>query len=129
MCSDTNRAYGFEQFALDHVRGLAFSGTDTDRFYMETYTPSSAAPDSGSVFAYHFTTRTLARCDLVGYPFRHFHPHGLSLLKGSDGGNDKVPVCGNVCNCVCVCMYVYMYVCMFVGVYVGMYACMYVSHA
>jgi hypothetical protein len=51
----------------------------------------------GSVFTFDIQSETFQKFDLVDYPFEHFHPLGISLLKSQKNQVNKSN-CESTCS-------------------------------
>src|SRR5271167_3017615 len=71
----------FEDFAIDYEKGIAYMAGD-DRTWMSTF--NLFAPNikkQGKMFTFDIQAETFKKLNLINYPYEHFHPLGVGLLK------------------------------------------------
>ncbi|CAF2699321.1 unnamed protein product [Rotaria sp. Silwood2] len=71
----------FEDFAIDYEKGIAYMACD-DRSWFHTFNLSNQnIKKQGKIFTLDIQSETFKQLNLINYPYEHFHPLGISLLK------------------------------------------------
>ncbi|CAF3350970.1 unnamed protein product [Rotaria sp. Silwood1] len=72
----------FEDFAIDYDKGIAYMASD-DRTWFHTFNLSNHnnKKQQGKIFTFNIQSETFKQFNLINYPYEHFHPLGISLLK------------------------------------------------
>ncbi len=70
-----------EDLAIDYEKGIAYMPGD-NRTWMNTFRVSDEMTrKQGTIFRFDIQSETFEKFDLIDYPYEHFHPLGISLLK------------------------------------------------
>lgn len=72
----------FEDIAIDYENAVLYAPGD-DRSWWSSFNLSSETKNKiGEVYKFDLETEKFEQLQLVDYPYSHFHPLGVDLLKG-----------------------------------------------
>ncbi|CAF0762090.1 unnamed protein product [Adineta ricciae] len=81
MVPPNGEGQAFEDFAIDYEKGVAYMPGD-NRVWWHTLNISLASQSKrGKMFRLDLESETFSQYELVNYPYEHFHPLGIGLLK------------------------------------------------
>lgn len=89
---------GFEDVVVHHDAGLAFLGPDNRSECFPHYQMQNCRPAMSMITVFDLKSERYVKSRLEGYPFEHFHPHGLSLLRGTGDQPDQLFVVNHRAN-------------------------------
>ena len=71
----------YEDLAIDYENSVAYLAGD-DRRWLYTFSSSILnKKKQGKVFIFDIKSATFTKLNIINYPYEHFHPLGINLLK------------------------------------------------
>lgn len=71
----------FEDLTIDYEKGVAYMGGD-DRTWWHTFSSlNEVTKKQGTIFRFDIELEKFQKLNLINYPYEHFHPLGIGLLK------------------------------------------------
>ncbi|CAF3443277.1 unnamed protein product [Rotaria socialis] len=78
----------FEDLVIDYGKSIAYLAGDYRALWLNSYNLSDAKDKKrGKIYMFDIEAETFKELHLKNYPFEHFHPLGVNLLKGK---NDRL---------------------------------------
>lgn len=74
----------FEDFAIDYEQGIVYAPGDDRRWWFPFNQSIDGLEKQGHVYRFNIEQETFHRFQLIDYPYEHFHPLGISHLKGKE---------------------------------------------
>ena len=71
----------YEDLVIDYEKSVAYMAGD-DRRWFHTFSSSILKrKKQGKAFVFNIKSETFTKLNIIHYPYEHFHPLGINLLK------------------------------------------------
>ena len=71
----------FEDLAIDDEKGIAYMPGDNRAWWDAFVLTDQIVNKQGVIFMFDIQSESFRKFDLIDYPYEHFHPLGVGLLK------------------------------------------------